>query len=181
MFFDRVTAARLYQDKVRSESAEVLGSPDEVSEDFTVTHMERQYTELEDDQLYRVVTGMYSAQMLGTVKSKSIGLLSLEPKMADGSPVTDFNECILRDANGNEIKEWYALAAYLQMFGEEGIPETYATSDGRKDVSSEVSFSELGTDLNWISILALAIIFVPVLLMALAARFVIFRKRRKKK
>ena len=181
MFFDRVLSARLYQDKVWSEPAEVLGSPDEVSEDFTVTHKERQYTELEDDQLYRVVTGMYSAQMLGTVKSKSVGLLSLEPKMADGSPVTDFNECILRDENGNEIKEWYALAAYLQMFGEEGIPETYATSDGRKDVSSEVSFTELGTDLNWISILALTIIFVPVLLMALAARFVIFRKRRKKK
>ena len=124
---------------------------------------------------------MYSAQMLGTVKSKSVGLLSLEPKMADGSPVTDFNECILRDENGNEIKEWYALAAYLQMFGEEGIPETYETSDGRKDVSSEVSFAALGTNLNWISILALAIIFVPVLLMVLAARFVIFRKRRKKK
>jgi hypothetical protein len=44
-----------------------------------------------------------------------------------------------------------------------------------------VSFAALGTNLNWISILALAIIFVPVLLMALAARFVIFRKRRKKK
>ena len=93
----------------------------------------------------------------------------------------DYRTPAYYDRNGNEIKEWYALAAYLQMFGEEGIPETYATSDGRKDVSSEVSFTALGTHLNWISILALVIIFVPVLLMALAARFVIFRKRRKKK
>ena len=31
--------------------------------------------EIADDQLYRVVTGMYSAQMLGTVKEKSLGLL----------------------------------------------------------------------------------------------------------
>ena len=181
MFFDRVTSVRLYQDEMWSEPAKVLENPDEVSEDFTVTHRDRQYMELEDDQLYRVVTGMYSAQMLGTVKSKSIGLLSLEPKMADGSPVTDFNECILRDADGNEIKEWYALAAYLQMFGEEGIPETYETSDGRKDVSSEVSFTALGTNLNWISILALTIAFLPILLVATVVRFVIWGKRRKKK
>ena len=41
--------------------------------------------EIDDNALYRVVTGMYSAQMLGTVKSKSMGLLSLEPKQANGS------------------------------------------------------------------------------------------------
>ena len=45
-----------------------------------MTHIDRTYSELKDDQLYRVVTGMYSAQMLGTVKIKSMGLLSLEPK-----------------------------------------------------------------------------------------------------
>ena len=55
--------------------------------------------------------------------------------MADGSPVIDFEDCILRDVNGNEIKEWYALAAYLQSFGEEGVPARYAQPDGRKDVS----------------------------------------------
>ena len=46
--------------------------------------------------------------MLGTVKSKSMGLLSLEPKQANGTPVTDFADCILCDANGNELKEWVA-------------------------------------------------------------------------
>lgn len=79
--------------------------------------------EIDDNALYRVVTGMYSAQMLGTVKSKSMGLLSLEPKQANGTPVTDFSDCILYDANGNELKEWYALAAYLEQFGEDGLPE----------------------------------------------------------
>ena len=73
--------------------------------------------EIDDNALYRMVTGMYSAQMLGTVKSKSMGLLSLEPKQANGTPVTDFADCILYDANGNELKEWYALAAYLEQFG----------------------------------------------------------------
>ena len=82
--------------------------------------------EIDDNALYRVVTGMYSAQMLGTVKSKSMGLLSLEPKQANGTPVTDFADCILYDANGNELKEWYALAAYLEQFGA-GWPALTAT------------------------------------------------------
>lgn len=179
MFFDRVLSARLYQDKVWSEPAEVLGNPGEVSEDFTVTHMERQYTELEDDQLYRVVTGMYSAQMLGTVKSKSMGLLSLVPKMADGTPVTDFNDCILRDESGNEIKEWYALAAYLRSFGAEGLADNYAQPDGRKDVSSNLNLSELTVNLNWISILVLVMILLLVCLIVLIGRIV--RKKRKKR
>ena len=43
---------------------------------FHETGMGNAY-EIDDNALYRVVTGMYSAQMLGTVKSKSMGLLSL--------------------------------------------------------------------------------------------------------
>ena len=59
--------------------------------------------------------------------------------------MTDFNDCILRDADGNEIKEWYALAAYLQSFGEDGLPEQPATGngDGRKTVSDSWSISAL--------------------------------------
>lgn len=100
--------------------------------------------EIDDNALYRVVTGMYSAQMLGTVKSKSMGLLSLEPKQANGTPVTDFADCILYDANGNELKEWYALAAYLEQFGEDGLPDRYAApANGCKQVSD--SFWPVGT------------------------------------
>lgn len=181
MFFNRVTSARLYQDEIWSEPAEVLGKPGEISEDFYVTHLDRQYTTIKDDQMYRVITGMYSAQMLGTVKTKSMGLLSLEPKMADGSPVTDFNECILRDANGNEIKEWYALAAYLQSFGAEGLPAKYAQPDGRKDVSSSWNPTEFVVNLNWITLLVLAVVLILVLLIVLVVRLVIRRKRRKRK
>ena len=134
--------------------------------------------EIEDDQLYRVVTGMYSAQMLGTVKAKSMGLLSLEPKMADGSPVTDFNACILRDENGNEIKEWYALAAYLQNFGEEGVPERYAKPDGRKGVSNSWNPVEHLVNLNWITLVVLAVIVLLVLLVVLVVRVITRRRRR---
>ena len=100
--------------------------------------------EIDDNALYRVVTGMYSAQMLGTVKSKSMGLLSLEPKQANGTPVTDFADCILYDANGNELKEWYALAAYLEQFGEDGLPDRYAApANGCKQVSDSFAPGQL--------------------------------------
>ena len=135
MFFNRVTDIQLAQRVDFMHSASVTMPDGTQAPPTGGDHVF--YEDLEDDQLYRVVTGMYSAQMLGTVKSKSMGLLSLEPKMADGTPVTDFEACILRDKNGNEIKEWYALAAYLQSFGEEGLSRRYSypNGDGRKDVS----------------------------------------------
>lgn len=135
--------------------------------------------EIEDDQLYRVVTGMYSAQMLGTVKSKSMGLLSLEPKMADGSPVTDFNDCILYDKDGNEIKEWYALAAYLQSFGDEGVPVFYKETAG-KHVYHGWSPAQLLQEWSWITwtlvLAAVLIVLLAVVLVRLALRKI--RRRR---
>lgn len=141
----------------------------------------RQLTRVEDDQLYRVVTGMYSAQMLGTVKSKSVGLLSLEPKMADGTPVTDFNACILRDEAGNEIKEWYALAAYLNSFGENGVPGHYLIPDGRKSVSSSLNPVELLKNPNWITLAVLAVALVLITSAVWVTRKLIFRRRAQKR
>lgn len=142
---------------------------------FETDLLSRELTKIEDDQLYRVVTGMYSAQMLGTVKSKSFGLLSLEPKMADGSPVTDFNECIIRDKNGNEVKEWYALASYLQSFGEDGIPGTYTIPDGRKTVSHSLNPIELLKNLNWITLVVLLLILVAAALVVVTMRILFGR------
>ena len=88
MFFNRVTSCWLEEPS------------------FATGLLEREMSRIEDDQLYRVVTGMYSAQMLGTVKEKSLGLLSLEPKDENGVPITDFATRVLRDGNGSEIKEW---------------------------------------------------------------------------
>ena len=144
---------------------EVWLSETPFSNGFTATGL----AEIDDSALYRVVTGMYSAQMLGTVRGKSMGLLSLEPKMADGSPVTDFETCILRDANGNEIKEWYALAAYLSSFGEDGLPGWYAQPDGRKAVSRSWNPVELVRNANWITVLTLLMLTVA----AVAAFFLI--------
>ena len=127
--------------------------------------------EIDDNALYRVVTGMYSAQMLGTVKSKSMGLLSLEPKQANGTPVTDFADCILCDANGNELKEWYALAAYLEQFGEDGLPDRYADpANGCKQVSDSFAPGQLLAGWNGITWVVLGIVLLILALILLLIR-----------
>ena len=137
--------------------------------------------EIDDNALYRVVTGMYSAQMLGTVKSKSMGLLSLEPKQADGTPVTDFADCILYDANGNELKEWYALAAYLEQFGEDGLPDRYADpANGCKQVSDSFAPGQLLAGWNGITWVVLGIVLLILTLILLLIRSLRHRIRRKK-
>ena len=136
--------------------------------------------DLEDDRLYRVVTGMYSAQMLDTVKDRSFGLLSIVPKDEYGEPVTDFSQRILRDRNGNEIKEWYALAAYLRSFGEKGVPNDYALSggDGRKQVSHSWSPGQLLGHLNWIGFAALALLALAAAAVVLLVRWAVRSRRR---
>lgn len=87
---------------------------------------------LVDDQLYRVVTGLYCAQMLSAVKTQSFGILSIVPKNADGTPVTNFDDCIIYDANGNEVKEWYALATYISA-NQGGTISSFYSAENRID------------------------------------------------
>ena len=180
MFFNRVTDIRLRRSITATADVEIVDS-----EDNTVsppTDAFDWYEEIEDDRLYRVVTGMYSAQMLGTVKGKSLGLLSLEPKMADGSPAVSLESCILRDENGSEIKEWYALAAYLQSFGEEGIPGRYSlpSGDGRKDVSRSWNPIELVKNPSWITVVTLLVLAVAVIAGAFLLRWLHYARRRRR-
>src|SRR5699024_81163 len=74
---------------------------------------------IEDDKLYRVVAGLYSAQMLPIVGDKSFGLLSIVPRDKDGNPIEDFEKEIIYDHDDEELKEWYALAHYLESFKSE--------------------------------------------------------------
>ena len=63
---------------------------------------------------------------------------------------------MVRDAGGGEIKEWYALAAYLQHFGSDGLPDQYAQPDGRKDVSRSWNRVVLVRSPGWPTFFALA-------------------------
>ena len=76
----------------------------------------------DNDKLYSVVAGLYTAKTMGVVKEKTFGILSLSPKNAAGQPITDWNEAIIHDSAGREIKEWAALKNHLQA-GREGLGE----------------------------------------------------------
>lgn len=128
--------------------------------------------EIDDDKLYRVVSGLYSAQMLGAVEEKSMGILSVTPKDADGNVITDFEAHIIHDQKGNEVKEWYALASYIDSFPEntEGvsvIPERYAKAEGRKVAQDTRNPISLLKNPNKIAVVVYAVIVVLLLIIVL--------------
>lgn len=100
--------------------------------DILVKDENGKLTEPENDKLYRVVADLYSAQMLGTVNSMSYGLLSVAPKDKDGNEITDFEDHIIYRQNGSELKEWYALAGYLNSVSSSEISEKYGQTEDRK-------------------------------------------------
>ena len=135
--------------------------------------------ELEDDRMYSVAADLYSCQMLGSVKAKSMGLLKIEPKDIKGRPVTDFEKYIIRDGN-KELKAWYALASYIDSFSGDRIPEYYSTTHGRKTETDSMSPGELLKQPNRVAFTLLAAIVILAALIV-AAVMVIRRIRRKRK
>ena len=136
--------------------------------------------EIEDDRLYRVVTGLYCGQMLGTVESTSFGLLSVTARDRDGNAI-DMNrleDYIIHDADGNEVKEWYAIASYIRNMGGE-MDEKYAQTDGRKNVSSSLNPIEMLRNPNRFTFIAMAVILVVIVLAVLVVRGVVRRHSRR--
>lgn len=138
----------------------------------------------EPDTLYRVVTGLYSGQMLGAVKGKTYGLISLEPKDAAGRPIDDFEAHIIKDGDGNEVKEWLALTGYLASFQKGGdgtpvIPAQYQMLQGRKIVDDSKEFGDLITAPNHVYYLLVGAVSAVLLLLILAL-YGIRRHRRRR-
>lgn len=132
---------------------------------------------LEDDKLYRVVTGLYTGQMLGTVNDQSFGILTITPKDAQGNEVTNFEDQIIYNSNGSELKEWYALATYLQSMGM--VDERYAAPEGRKVEDASWNPVSLLKGLNLIGGIALVVVLLVIALVVfLVYRLVLRRGRR---
>ena len=133
---------------------------------------------IEDDKLYRVVTGLYCAQMLGTVNEKSFGILNITPRDAEGNVITDVEKHIIHDSEGNEIKEWYALASYLAML--ENVPEKYDAPMGRKIENKSLNPIDLVKGANWITLTVIAVIAVIIAVIVLIICLSIKKRKRKK-
>ncbi len=125
---------------------------------------------IQEDQLYRVVADLYSAQMLGAVKSKSFGLLSLEPKNEKGEVTDDFESYIICNKNdGSEVKEWVALANYLESFQQQGgvstVPDKYEKIQKRKIINESKNPKDLLKNPN--KIFFMVAVVVAVIMIAL--------------
>lgn len=133
---------------------------------------------VEDDRLYSVAADLYSCQMLGTVKDKSFGLLSIEPKDADGNPITNYEDHIVYTGE-KELKAWYALASYLDSFEGDTIPAYYSQPQGRKTEIDSWNPIELLKQPNQIFWIAKGV--VCALALVIAGVVVLVRKRRMRK
>lgn len=134
-------------------------------------------TELDDDQLYSVAADLYSCQMLGTVKDKSAGILKIEPKDAEGNPITNYEDHIIYDGD-KEVKAWYAVASYLDSFADDQIPSYYSKAQGRKTEIDSWSPIEIFKQPNKIAGMAVGVV---VILVAIAGGIVWIMKRKKRK
>ncbi len=134
---------------------------------------------IQDDKLYRIVAGMYMGQMLGSVEKNSYGLLTVTPRDAQGNPIAtaDLVNYVVRDENGVPVKEWYAIASYLQEMGGE-MDAQYAEADGRKVVYSSWNPVKLLRNANIFTWLVLVLLALVILLEVFLVRFINRRVKR---
>ena len=157
--------------------------------DCYLTREDGERIEIQDDQLYRVVTDLYTGQMLGSVMEMSYGLLKIEPKDKDGNPIENLEDQAIMEGD-KELKAWDAIARYMQSFddtdgnGIPNVPEYYETTHGRKVVDDSRNIIDLVKNPNKFSVMIVGIVLVLILIIILLVvliRKLIKKRRRKKK
>lgn len=157
--------------------------------DCYLTREDGERIEIQDDQLYRVVTDLYTGQMLGSVMEMSYGLLKIEPKDKDGNPIENLEDQAIMEGD-KELKAWDAIARYMKSFddtdgnGISNVPEYYETTHGRKVVDESRNVIDLVKNPNKFSVMIVGIVLVLILIIILLIvliRKLIKKRRRKKK
>ncbi|HLP15183.1 MAG TPA: bifunctional UDP-sugar hydrolase/5'-nucleotidase [Bacteroidota bacterium] len=97
--------------------------------------------EIEDERLYRGCISWYAATMISKIDSMSHGIISLVLRDSSGAPLHDLDGAIVMTHTGDhrseELKDWQALAMYLQSFPRGGslhapiVPARYLHPDNR--------------------------------------------------
>ena len=187
---DLMTTARLYNAGIQFEFNPNRLILNKVTDCYLVGNNDERI-EIEDDKLYRVISDMYSGQMLGGVTSLSYGLLSVELKHADGTPIENLNDAIVY-VEGEELKAWTAIARYMESFkdtdgdGIPNVPDYYEGKQGRKVIDDNKNIIELIKNPNkYAAIIIGAVVVVIILLLAIILLIkkvvkLIVRKVRKK-
>ena len=140
--------------------------------DCYLTGNDGERIEIEDDKLYRVVTDLYSCQMLGAVTDMSYGLLSVVPKDQSGTAYADIEEAIIHNDDA-EIKAWEAIAEYMESFtdtdgnGIPDVPTSYGEPQGRKVVDDTKNLGELIKNPNKYAAMIIGVVLLVILLLVL--------------
>ncbi|MEG1067989.1 MAG: bifunctional UDP-sugar hydrolase/5'-nucleotidase [Anaerovoracaceae bacterium] len=134
--------------------------------------------EIDDKKLYRVIGDLYSCQMLSTVESQSYGLLKVEPKDKEGNPITNFEDHMVLNQRGKEVKEWAALTKYIDSFSYNQVPTYYNQTQGRKIIEDSHNIFDLLKNPNKIFWMALGIILLAIVLIVLIVILIIKLVRR---
>lgn len=130
---------------------------------------EGQRIEIQDNQLYHVVTDLYTGQMLGSVNKLSYGLLSLEPKDKNGNPIENLEDHIIKE-DGKELKAWDAIARYMRSFddtdgdGISNVSKYYDSTHEHKVVDDSKNIIDLIKKPNKFTAIIVSIVFVVILL-----------------
>ncbi len=158
--------------------------------DAHLVTLDGERSELEDDKLYRLVSDLYSARLIGSVTDLSFGLLSIVPKDANGTPLDGFSNAIVM-TEGRELKAWEAIAGYMESFedtdgnGIPNVPERYAKEEGRKVVEDSKKIGDLLKSPNQfffliigVIVVLLFIIILIIILIVVLVRKLIRKKKR---
>ena len=168
---DLMTTARLYTDGLYwnyNPHRMLLNK----ATDVYLCNGQGERVELEDDKLYRVVTDFYSSQMLAGVTDLSYGLLSIVPKFADGTPITNYEDAIVMNGE-QELKAWVAIASYMESFedtegdGIGNVPAKYGTLEGRKVVEDSKKLGDLLKNPNKFFFMIIGVILVVLVILVL--------------
>ena len=183
---DLMTAARLYMSGLEfsfNENRMILNKVIDAHLNPTL-HDDSAYEEIDDEELYRVVSDMYSGLMLSKVTSMSYGILSIVPKDKDGNEITDFNDAIIHDAtDGKEVKAWVAIADYIKYLNDSGEGlNYYVNTHERKTVDDSNNIIDILKNPNkyffaiaGIGIVLILILFLIVKLLVSLIKKIIFK------
>ncbi len=132
------------------------------------------------DRLYRIVTDLYSAQMLASVQDMAFGMIKLTPKDKNGNKITDFTPYILHDQNGKELKAWQCAATYLTSFEQDKdgisvVPTRYSAAEGRKIMNNDASLGAVISSPGTSTLIVIGILSFFVIAIALIAQHFIRR------
>ena len=127
--------------------------------------------EIQDDKLYRVVTDLYTGQMLVSVIDVSHGLLSIVPKDKNGEPIENLEDHAIMEGK-TELKAWDAIARYMQSFddtdgdGIANVSEYYASTHERKVVDDSRNIIDLVKHPNRFAAMIIGVVLIVIVLIA---------------